>query len=170
MLLKGKVHLNSSWSPWGLHGLFMDSSWTPCKVIMESMRSLWGVHVDFIRTLDRLYMDYVESMWSPWGVHGNLWGTVKYSIAGPDRSLSCNGTVECFWIIVVSSSQMYSFRVGQDTWLVSAGDLVELLFFLLVMVVATAKVNIHVMRFIVFMTLPQPTSSLSLSYKHGWWH
>ena len=52
--------------------------------------------MDFIRTLDRLYMDYVESMWSPWGVHGNLWGTVKYSIAGPDRSLSCNGTVECF--------------------------------------------------------------------------
>jgi len=45
------------------------------------------------------------------------WTThLNFFMAGPNMSLSDNGTVVCIWRMSVSSFQIYSFRVGADAY------------------------------------------------------
>jgi hypothetical protein len=48
------VSMESSWSPHSSHGVLIestDSSWSPCGVFVESMRTLWELYEDSMRTL-----------------------------------------------------------------------------------------------------------------------
>ena len=47
----------------------MESSWSPCRVLIESMESLWslcGLHVDSMRTPLKIHRFYGESMDFGW--------------------------------------------------------------------------------------------------------
>ena len=79
------VPLDSMWSLWRLHMDSTRSLWRLLgisgKCSMESSQTLHGVSMESPWSPCRLY---VESMWTPWslhGLHGNVWVSVKYSIS-----------------------------------------------------------------------------------------
>jgi hypothetical protein len=59
-------------TPQGLHKESMDSLG---RVLMDSMRTPWGLHGDSTRTPWGLYGDSMDSMRTPQGLHGDSMGT-----------------------------------------------------------------------------------------------
>ena len=54
-------HVESMWSPCGVHVESIWNGWSPCGVYMEWMESTWSLY-----GMDGVH---VESMWSPCGIH-----------------------------------------------------------------------------------------------------
>src|SRR5882762_2149849 len=91
--------LRHSWkTPEGLQGASLESLWTPSILQMEStwtiagvwtlyVESTWsppGVYLESIRSPSGLYLEFT---WSPDGVHQDPWGSVTYRFPPPPPTL-----------------------------------------------------------------------------------
>ena len=82
-IILGGVLMDSMRTPWGLH---RDSTRTPWTLWVESSWTPWGLHGDSMGTpqdFEGIIMTFEQVMQSPWGVHGNMWATVKYRYRWP---------------------------------------------------------------------------------------
>src|SRR6267378_2825474 len=65
-------HVESMWSPCGVHVESIWNGWSPCGVYMEWMESTWSLY-----GMDGVH---VESMWSPCGIHVESMWTFHHSM------------------------------------------------------------------------------------------
>src|ERR1700733_1113216 len=78
----GRLHMDSTRTPWMLSGVHQEFIRSPPGVYQESTRSPPGVHQDSIRNIrtpSGFHQEYLESIRTPSGLHQDVWGNVNYT-------------------------------------------------------------------------------------------